>query len=130
MTTTTTSTDSASAIFNAINRRDFDQLEPLTTADVELLLPPGQLFEGRSGVERFLRTLDEILPDLILVAHHTYSGEDFSVVEWESFAHTAADRESSGLGVTVMRFDGDRVSRIHLYLDTAEWARVLGDANP
>ena len=110
----------------AINRREYDSINLLVTDDVQLRLPPGQVFRGPSGVREFFEHLDHIVPSLTLAISRVYSGPDFAVVEWWSSGATPAGSETESLGVAVLQVEGDRVSRIQIYLDTAEWERLGG----
>lgn len=111
----------ASALLSAMNERNWDALDDYTTEDVELLFPPGQVMRGRGELERFLRDLQTLVPDLTVVGTHTFAGRDHAVVEYESSGQGPAI-EADSLGVVVMRFRDNRLSRLHLYVDTARWA--------
>lgn len=109
-------------VLAAINDRDFKQIDSLSTEDVQLRMPPGQVFYGRSGMREFFESLEKLLPDLTLVARKVRAGDGFAVVEYES---AATSRSSGGelpsMGCFVVDIDGDQVSRCQLYVDTAQW---------
>ncbi|MFN2451863.1 MAG: nuclear transport factor 2 family protein [Candidatus Dormibacteria bacterium] len=109
----------AVALLDAVNERAWDRIETRTTVDVELRLPPGRVFAGREGVRDFLEALQGLIPDLTVVGTRIYAGDDFAVIEYESAGHGAVSAE--GMGVLVLRVEGDRLSRVQLYVDTALW---------
>ena len=106
-------------IVEAINDRDYDRINQWTTEDVQLRLPPGQVFYGQQGVYEFFRVLEARLPHLIVTARKVHAGPGFAVVEYD----TAGDSED-GMGAIVLELEGDRVRRVQLYLDTARWAEL------
>lgn len=118
----------AAEILEAINARDFGTIDRFTTEDVELLFPPGQVFTGRDGIERFFHLLDEVLPKLTLVGRRILAGDDFAVIEWDSSAETQIARDIDDMGVIVLQFKDGRVYRSRLYLDTMRWREILSDA--
>jgi uncharacterized protein (TIGR02246 family) len=111
----------ATAMVTAINDRDYSKIESFSTEDVQLMLPPNQVFKGRDAIERFFHRLDELLPQLTVVAREIHSGDDFAVVEWESQGTSARESPVTSMGALVLRFQGDRIRRSTLYLDTAQW---------
>lgn len=106
-------------IVEAINDRDYDRINQWTTADVQLRLPPAQVFYGQEGVRDFFGFLEAKLPQLIVTARKVHAGDGFAVVEYD----TAGD-VVDGMGAIVLELDGDRVRRVQLYLDTARWAEL------
>lgn len=106
-------------IVEAINDRDYDRINQWTTEDVQLRLPPAQVFYGQEGVREFFAVLEARLPNLIVTANKVHSGDAFAVVEYD----TAGD-EMDGMGAIVLEMEGDRVRRVQLYLDTARWAEL------
>ena len=114
----------ASDVLLAINDKDYGTLDKLTTEDVQLRFPPGQLFTGRQSLEQFLREVEKRLPRMTLVGHHVHTGDDFAVVEYEVTATTAANRQHEAMGCLVLAFAGDRVKQATLYVDTAQWQAI------
>lgn len=110
----------------AINHRAYDRIDALVTDDVQLRFPPTQLFKGSRGVRDFFEHLDQVLPSLTLAISKIHAGRDFAVVEWLSAGATSRGVEHDGMGATVLQVEDGRVSRIQLYLDTAEWQRLGG----
>ncbi len=110
-------------IVEAINSRDYGKINDYATERVQLRLPPSQVFYGRDGVREFFAVLESRLPDLLVTARKVHAGDAFAVVEYDSTAESL-----DGMGALVLEFDGDRVERVQLYLDTAQWA-ALGEGH-
>ena len=106
-------------IVGAINDRDYGRINEWAAPDIQLRLPPGQVFYEREGVREFFVFLEARLPHLIVTARKVHAGNDFAVVEYD----TAGDTED-GMGAIVLEYDGDKVERVQLYLDTARWAEL------
>lgn len=112
-------------VLQAINDRDFDQIDRLSTEDVQLRMPPGQVFYGRPGIRAFFEGLRRLMPTLTLVARKVRAGEGFAVVEYEGVGTSSSSGdEVPSLGAFVIDLQGDQVSRCQLYLDTAQWNRL------
>jgi ketosteroid isomerase-like protein len=109
---------------SAINERDYSQIEKLSTEDVQLRLPPSQVFTGRTGIEQFFHELERMLPELTLIAREIHSGEEFAVVEWDSAGTSANQSHMESMGALVLRFKGDRIQKATLYVDTAQWQKL------
>lgn len=114
----------AEQTIEAINDRNRGKLDELTTEDVQLFLPPAQVFRGRPGLSAFFDELERRVPDLTLTAREFLTGEDFCVVQWETAGHSPASQPVEALGCLVLRSRDGTVSRAHLYLDTATWQRL------
>jgi len=106
-------------ILEAINARDYSKINELTGTEVQLRLPPSEVFYGRDGVREFFAVLESRLPTLLVTARKVHAGDDFAVVEYDA----AAD-DLDAMGALVLEFDGERVERVQLYLDTAQWAAL------
>lgn len=115
------SADLPTRVIAAINGRDYSAIETLTTEDVQLRLPPGQVFFGQDGLRAFFNELEAVLSTLTITARRTWSGMGFSVVEFDSSGRSAADVPSESMGALVLELVGHRISRIQVYLDTAQW---------
>lgn len=113
-----TSEDLALAVVAGINDRDYGLINSLATENVQLRLPPAQVFYGREGVREFFAVLEARLPRLIVTARKIHAGDRFAVVEYE----TAGDVD--GMGAIVLELDAGRVEGVTLYLDTAQWAEI------
>jgi ketosteroid isomerase-like protein len=111
----------ATEMMTAINDRDYSQIERLSTEEIQLRLPPMQVFSGRDGIAEFFHHLEEVLPQLTLVAREIHSGDGFAVVEWDSKGTSSQEKPIESMGALVLRFDGDQIKRATLYLDTAQW---------
>lgn len=134
------SDDIALRLAEAINQRDYSAIEELCAPDVQLRLPPGQVFFGRDEVGKFLHRLEELIPDLTFTPRKVWRGMNFVIVEWDTAGHPS-DRHrpeaEDSMGVVVMEVGDDgQIERVQLYLDTARWReltareRLRGPASP
>ncbi len=120
--------DLAGQVVSAIKARDHSYIDKLTTDDVQLRLPPDQVFFGRDGVREFVNVLEDRLPKATLIARKVHAGDDFAVVEYDINSTTRAGREVEGMGAVVMELDDGRIGRVQIYLDTAQWAQISSEA--
>jgi ketosteroid isomerase-like protein len=111
----------AEQVIEAINAKDRAAIEKLAHDDVQLRMPPGQVFYGCEEVRRFFDELESRLPDLTVTADSIRAGDDFAVVEWESAGRTARQDPDEEMGALVLHLREDRIDRAHLYLDLAKW---------
>ena len=114
-------------VLEALNARDYDQVDHLTTEGVQLRMPPGEVFYGREGLRDFFAQVETRLPDLTLVARKLHAGEGFAVIEYDTMAHTRSHPGSEvlGMGCLVLEMDGgERIDRVQLYVDTAQWQQI------
>jgi hypothetical protein len=114
----------AERVIAAINSRDRSAIEELAHDEVQLRMPPGQVFYGCDEVHRFFDELESRLPDLTVTADSIRAGEDFAVVEWESAGRTARHDTDEEMGALVLHLRDGRIDRAHLYLDLARWDRL------
>jgi len=110
-------------VLEAINDRDYNQIENLCTENVQLRMPPAQVFFGQDGLREFFQSLERVIPDLTLTADEIYSGDDFVVIEYEAAGHPRGEADEA-MGAIVMRLADGRIGRIQLYVDTAHWERL------
>ena len=120
--------DLAGEVVSAINARDHSYIDKLTTDDVQLRLPPDQVFFGRNGVRDFVNVLEDRLPKATLIPRKVYAGEDFAVVEYDINSTTKTGREVEGMGAVVLELDDGRIDRVQIYLDTAQWAQISSES--
>jgi ketosteroid isomerase-like protein len=114
----------AQRVIQAINARDRSAIEALAHDDVQLRMPPGQVFYGCQEVHRFFDELESRLPDLTVTADSIRAGDDFAVVEWESAGRTRRHDPDEEMGALVLHLRDGRIDRAHLYLDLAHWDRL------
>jgi len=126
--TATKARDLAGEVVSAINARDHSYIDKLTTDQVQLRLPPDQVFFGRDGVRDFVNVLEDRLPKATLIARKVHAGEDFAVVEYDINSTTKTGREVEGMGAVVLELDDGRIDRVQIYLDTAQWAQISSES--
>ena len=118
----------AGEVVSAINARDHSYIDKLTTDQVQLRLPPDQVFFGRDGVREFVNVLEDRLPKATLIARKVHAGDDFAVVEYDINSTTKTGREVEGMGAVVLELDDGRIDRVQIYLDTAQWAQISSES--
>jgi len=118
----------ADTVLEAINDRDKTHIEELCDQHVQLRMPPAQVFYGVDGLREFFDTLETLLPELTMTANRIYSGDDYAVVEYDTRFRTRPSTEAEGMGVMVLQLNGDRIRRVQLYHDTAQWELVNREA--
>ncbi len=114
-------------VLEALNARDYNKVDELTTETVQLRMPPGEVFYGRSGLREFFAQVEARLPELTMVARKLHAGDDFAVIEYDTTGHTRSHPGSEvlGMGCLVLELDGGRlVDRVQLYVDTAQWQQI------
>jgi ketosteroid isomerase-like protein len=116
----------AIAVTQAINARDRGAIEKLTTEDVELRMPPREVFYGWNGIRQFVDELERRLPELTVVVSHLYDGEDFAVVEWDASGLSPGQEPIEELGCVVLRLRDGKLAKANLYGDYSVW-RELGE---
>jgi ketosteroid isomerase-like protein len=114
----------ADQVVSAINARDHSYIDKLTTDNVQLRLPPDAVFYGREGIRDFINTLEDLLPEATLIARKVHAGDRFAVVEYDINSKTRAGRQVEGMGAIVLELEDDRIERVQVYLDAAQWARI------
>lgn len=113
----------AYSVLEAINDRDYSQIEKLCTESVQLRMPPAQVFFGRDGLREFFQSLERVIPDLTLTADQIHSGDDFVVIEYDAAGHPRGSADEA-MGAIVLRLAEGKIGRIQLYVDTAHWERL------
>jgi ketosteroid isomerase-like protein len=116
----------ADAVTRAINARDRGAIEDLTTEDVELRMPPGDVFYRWAGIRNFMDELERRLPAMTMVMSRVYDGEDFAVVEWDVAGISPGQEPVEELGCLVLRLREGKLAKANLYCDYSLW-RELGE---
>jgi len=102
----------------AINAKDYSAIDELTAPEVQLRVPPGQVFYGREGVRGFFEHVESLLPSLTVAGRRIYSGPDHAIVEFDATGTAGGGEAQDAMGVVVMHFSKDKLVRSQLYLDT------------
>ena len=120
--------EDVTAFFDALSRGDADALEPLLTEHVALEFPGrrfGGRFEGRRKILVFLRQNQRLFRGgLRFTVSWAGVAGDRAVAEWTNEGVTRDGRPYANRGATVFRLEGDRIARIHDYLDTERIAET------
>jgi ketosteroid isomerase-like protein len=78
----------------------------------------------RGDPEAFWREYRDQFQELSTTFEHAVEGDDRCALEWTSKGTLATGRPVEYRGVTVVEFDGEAVSRLRTYYDTAAFTAV------
>jgi ketosteroid isomerase-like protein len=112
----------------AAGLRKFEQdsdpasLTPLFAEDATLLRLDGR--GEREGVEQFWREYRAQFDEVRTTFHNVVEGSDQFALEWTSKATLTDGRPLEYLGVTVIDLDGDKITRLRTYYDSAAFTLV------
>jgi steroid delta-isomerase-like uncharacterized protein len=139
MTTTARSGELAARFFDAFGRRDVDAMMSMVSEDITENLAGIGVINGIEEDRAFLTALFESFPDLETQVTRTVAAGNIVAVEWRRRG-TFTGRPWQGLpasgrpfafrGCALVEVDGDRVKRVDVYSDTAEFARDIGVLPP
>jgi ketosteroid isomerase-like protein len=82
----------------------------------------------RTDVEQFWREYRDQFTDISTTFTHPVQGDGACVLEWDSEARLANGRPVEYRGVTVLEFDGDAISRLRTYYDSAAFVAIPASA--
>jgi steroid delta-isomerase-like uncharacterized protein len=125
----------ATALFEALNRRDFDALALLDHPDIVDDFVAIGVFRGIGGVRAFFEELFAAFPDIVMEVEHITEDDDHAVVQWRAtgtFTGTpfqglhATGRAVELRGCDVMRFEDGRLRYNTIYYDGLGFARQVG----
>ena len=106
--------------FNAINRRNFDEMATLLDADAEMYFPKTKPLRGRKRILQFLRLLFRKYPQLTFSVHRTIRQESLTAVHWTNRGKTRADEPYENEGVTLIELSGNRIRFISDFFKNTE----------
>jgi ketosteroid isomerase-like protein len=104
----------------SLEQGDSDDMLAQYADDAELQRPERKHGPGREAApqtfwKQYLAEFDEISTEFTRIAE----AGDEGVLEWRSTGRLSAGRDIDYQGVSLLTFDGDRVSRFATYYDTA-----------
>ena len=82
---------------------------------------PGQETDPQTFWEQYRAEFDEISTEFSRIAE----AGDEGILEWRSTGRLSAGREIDYQGVSLLTFDGDKVSRFATYYDTAAFINPI-----
>jgi ketosteroid isomerase-like protein len=82
----------------------------------------------RTDVERFWREYRDQFSEIATTFTHAVAGDDAGVLEWHSEARLINGRSVEYRGVTVLEFDGDAITGLRTYYDSAAFIAVPASA--
>ncbi len=78
----------------------------------------------RGDVERFWTEYRGQFSDISTTFTHVVEGADATTLEWTSDGHLSDGRSVDYRGVTVIELDGDKITRLRTYYDSAVFTPV------
>lgn len=127
--------DVATALFDALNRRDLDVLAELDHPDVVDDFVAIGVFRGVGGVRAFFVELFDAFPDVRMQVEHIVEDEGHAVVQWHATG-TFTGRPFQGIhatgrsvelrGCDVMRIEDGLLRYNTIYYDGLGFARQVG----
>ena len=139
MTTAAPPEQLAARFFAAFGRRDVDAMMSLVSDDITEDLAGIAVINGIEEDRAFLTALFESFPDLETQVTRTVAAGNVVAVEWRRRG-TFTGRPWQGLpasgrpfdmrGCALVEVDGDRIRRVDVYSDSAEFARDIGVLPP
>lgn len=85
--------------------------------------------ERRGEVEQFWQEYHAQFESISTTFYDVVEGGDRFALEWTSDAKLADGRPISYRGVTVIDLDGDKISRLRTYYDSAQFAATTADTD-
>lgn len=82
----------------------------------------------RTDVEQFWREYRDQFTEISTTFTHAVQGDDACVLEWDSAARLTNGRPVEYRGVTVIEFDGDAITRLRTYYDSAAFVPIAASA--
>jgi len=131
--------DVVARFFEAFARRDVDTMMEVVSDDIVEDLAGVGVVTGADEDRAFLTALFESFPDLASEVTRVVGAGNLVAVEWRrrgTFTGRpwrglpASDRPFDFRGVALVEVDGDRITRINVYSDTAEFGRDIGVLPP
>ncbi len=100
--------------------RDTGPMLELTADDAELMkLDGNHRASGKEGAKTFWEDYRDVFGDLETTFTHTVVGEDIAALEWTSTGTLSNGRPFEYNGVTVIQGDGEVVTGVRTYYDSA-----------
>ena len=96
--------------FEAVNRRDLEQLGNLLTENAEFYFPKTQPLLGRSQIVRFFKILFRQYPELSFQIERTIIQENRAAVHWTNHGFNRRKEPYENEGVTIIEEDMGRIS--------------------
>jgi ketosteroid isomerase-like protein len=122
------------AVREVENNHDLKPMVALFAADAMLFNPVfTQGVKGHDGIERFWRLYRDTFSDVRSRFRRTLVCGNTAALEWRSDGHLADGKTPVRYsGVTMLDFDGQKISQMKVYYDTLEMPRLLAlnDAKP
>jgi ketosteroid isomerase-like protein len=85
---------------------------------------------ARTDIEAFWQEYRNQFSSLSTSFHNAVEDTDQAVLEWTTEGALADGRDITYRGVTYIQLDGDKVSTLRTYYDSAQFAAIPADAKP
>ena len=105
----------AEALFEAMNKRDFSNLEPLLSEDLVFDFPGAGRIEGSRRVLLFLKALLRQYPELRFSLMDVFGESNLVCASWSNEGKHISGEDYRNEGVTLLRFDAGKLVFISDY---------------
>lgn len=105
----------AGTIFTAMNTRDFDLFEKITTDDVEFDFPGVGRVEGRRRTMLVFRSILRKYTELQFTVTDIITQGNCACAVWTNRGESSDGTPYSNSGMTLVRFNGEKISFISDY---------------
>lgn len=110
-------------VFQAMNRRDFSELDPFFDEEVCFDFPGVKLVEGRRKFHIFLKALLIGYPVLEFSVEEIICSEKASAVVWSNKGFDVDDKPYDNRGITLIRFRDDRIVFVSDYFKDTSFVK-------
>lgn len=110
-------------IFEAMNQREFSELEPLVSENIVFDFPGAGIITGKKKVLIFLKALLRKYPRLWFSVHEHIAEQDRVCVVWSNKGSNNSGIAYENRGVTIVRFENGLIAGISDYFKDTSFAR-------
>jgi len=114
----------ARTFFDAMNARDFNDLERHIAPDVAFDFPGTGAIDGSRRMLLFLKLLFRKYSRLVFTVHEVLADGERACVVWINEGQTAEGEPYRNSGVTLMHFSGCRISSLSDYFKNTSFIKV------
>ncbi len=124
-----TARELAADLLRLANERDLEGAQALFDPQAELCFPrfaPRRVFRGSAQLAEFFDWLVDALPQQTFATDRIAGTDTTAIVELEVAARSRTGHDVDNVAAMVVDVDGERITSVRLYVDTADLGRVLG----
>lgn len=112
-----------SALFNAMNTRDFSMLEDQVTQDVVFDFPGAGRIKGTKRMFIFLKALLRKYKTLIFTVHEVLIDKQAACAIWTNKGKHPEGHDYINSGITLFHFTGDKISFLSDYFKDTSFVK-------